>query len=122
MSFQYRRIHMAYIAAGAIPFVVWRFLSTTVWPDASIAAYLLTAWLFLTLLIGYPGPRRRWYWKPVMLMVALHILLLLALIIGARAVVESGVRPPTAMFFSLVIAALAGESWIALRLIERFYR
>ena len=68
----YRRLHMVFVGLGALPFVIWRFRSYTIWPDASVAAYLLTAWLLLTLMIGYPGPGNRWYWKPVAFMVMLH--------------------------------------------------
>lgn len=120
MAYLYRRMHMAFVGIGALPFVIWRFRSNSIWPDASVAAYLLTAWLILTLMNGYPGPGSRWYWKPVVLMAILHLGVLSVLTMGAVAIVSTGMKPPTVMFFGLVTLALVMESWVALRLIERF--
>lgn len=103
-----------------LPFVIWRFRSHTIWPEASVAAYLLTAWLLLTLMIGYPGPGNRWYWKPVAVMVILHTAVLSGLTIGAVAIIHTGVKPPIAMFFGLLVVVLAMESWIAMRLFANF--
>lgn len=120
MSYRYRTIHMVYVGLGALPFVIWRFRSHSIWPDVFVAAYLLTAWLFLTLMIGYPGAGNRWYWKPVAVMFGFHSVLLSMLTMGAVAVLDTGIKPPTALLFTLVILLLAMESWIALRVIERF--
>src|ERR1700726_3228022 len=101
--YRYRAMHMVFVGIGAVPFVIWRFASHSVWPDASVAAYLLTALLLLTLWNGYPGPGSAWYWKPVALMILLHTVVLTTLSIGALTIVNTGIRPPTAMFFSVVV-------------------
>jgi hypothetical protein len=113
-------MHMVLIGLGALPFVVWRFSTRNIWPDVSVAAYLLTAFLFLTLLNGYPGRRSRWYWKVVTIMVIVHLVVLSMFVFGAFTIVATGIKPPTAMFFGLVIVILAVESWVSLRLIRMF--
>jgi hypothetical protein len=113
-------MHMVLVGLGALPFVAWRFSTRNIWPDVSVAAYLLTAFLFLTLLNGYPGRRSRWYWKLVTIMVIVHIVVLSMFVLGTFTIVGTGIKPPTAMFFGLVIVILAVESWVALRLIRLF--
>lgn len=111
---------MVFIGLGALPFVVWRFGTRNIWPDVSIATYLLTAFLFLTLLNGYPGRRTGWYWKFVTIMIFAHLIVLSTFVIGAFAIVGTGIKPPTAILFGLVIVILAVESRVALRLIRMF--
>jgi len=111
---------MVLVGLGALPFVVWRFGTRNIWPDVSVAAYLLTAFLFLTLLNGYPGLRSRWYWKLVSIMVIVHLVVLSMFVLGAFTIVSKGIKPPTAIFFGLVIVILAVESWVALRLVRMF--
>jgi hypothetical protein len=53
-------------------------------------------------------------------MTIVHVTLLSLLVLGALAVITTGVRPPTAMLFGLVVLLTAVEAWAALRLIERF--
>jgi hypothetical protein len=111
---------MVLIALGALPFIIWKFRSHEMWPDISVSAYLLTACLVLTLINGYPGRGSGWYLKLVAFMVMLHIAVLSSFILGALAMVAAGIKPPTAMFFGFVTFVLVIESWVALRLIERF--
>jgi hypothetical protein len=118
--YRYLRMHMVLVGLGALPFVVWRFSTRNIWPDVSVAAYLLTAVLFLTLLNGYPGHGSRWYWKLVTVMVIVHIVVLSLFVLGTFTIVAAGIKPPTAMFFGLVIVILAVESWVALRVIRMF--
>jgi len=111
---------MVLIGLGALPFVVWRFATRNIWPDVSVAGYLLTAFLFLTLLNGYPGAKSRWYWKLVTIMVIVHLVVLSMFVLGAFTIVDTAIKPPTALFFGLVIVILVAESWLALRLIRVF--
>lgn len=111
---------MVLVGLGALPFVAWRFGTRNIWPDVSVAAYLLTAFLFLTLLNGYPGRSSHWYWKLVTIMVIVHLAVLLLFVLGAFTIAATGIKPPTAMFFGLVIVIMAVESWVALRLIRMF--
>jgi hypothetical protein len=113
-------MHMVLVGLGAVPFVVWRFGTRNIWPDVSVAAYLLTAFLFLTLLNGYPGLRSRWCWKLVSIMVIVHLVVLSMFVLGTFTIVSKGIKPPTAIFFGLVIVILAVESWVALRLVRMF--
>jgi hypothetical protein len=119
-GYRYRSSHMVLIGVGAVPFVIWEFRSRGMWPEFSVSAYLLTAFLILTLINGYPGPGSRWYWKPVAIMTTVHFALLSVFLSGALAIVARGMKPPAAMFFSVVIAVLALESWAALRVIAMF--
>jgi hypothetical protein len=80
----------------------------------------LTAFLFLTLLNGYPGLRSRWCWKLVSIMVIVHLVVLSMFVLGTFTIVSKGIKPPTAIFFGLVIVILAVESWVALRLVRMF--
>lgn len=119
-GYRYRRMHMALVGFGALPFVIWSFRTRSVWPEFATAAYLVTAALALTLLIGYPGPRSGWYWKVFGWTLVLHAAVLSMLAAGALAVVTTGVKPPVVTLFGLAILAMAGESWVALRLIAGF--
>jgi hypothetical protein len=111
---------MALVAAGALPFVIWDLRTHSIWPEFSIGIYLLTAGLVFTLLIGYPGSQCDWFRRLVTIMVLVHIALVSTFVAAAFGIVAAGVRPPVAMFFGVVIAAMAVESWIALRLISKF--
>ena len=53
-------------------------------------------------------------------MLVAHAAVFSVLAAGAFAVVATGVKPPVAMLFGLAILAMAGESWVALRLIAGF--
>lgn len=119
-KYRYRSKHMLLIGVGVIPFVIWGLRSHSIWPETSVAVYLLTACLALTLMIGYPGPRSRWFWKLVIVMVILHTAVLSGLVLGAFSIIATGIKPPAALFFTLVISVLGMESWVALRLIKRF--
>lgn len=111
---------MVLIGLGALPFLIWSFASRAIWPEVFVAAYLLTAFVFLTLMIGYPGPGSRWYWRLVAIMVTIHVVVLSMFALGALTIVTTGIKPPTMMFFGLVISIMTAEAWVALRLIQKF--
>jgi hypothetical protein len=116
----YRRLYTVLIGLGAIPFVIWRFRSRGVWPDFSVAVYLMTAYTVLMLVIEYPGPGNRWYWKPVVLSTGLNGMLVFGLGMGAFVISITGMKPPTVMFFGLVAVIMALQSWLRLRLFIAF--
>ena len=118
--YEYRTLHMVVIGLGVLPFLIWGLLSRSLWPETDAAAYLLTAWLVLTLAIGYPGTESRWHWKPVALMAVLHFIILTALVEGTLAMTRGGFKPPAVMYFGAVAFVLMAESWLALYVIERF--
>jgi len=118
--FDYKPHHMVLVVIGVIPFFIWRFYSHSIWPEFFAAAYLLTGVFALSVLIGYPGPDSRWFWKPVSLLCLLHCVFLAAFTFGAFTIDVTGIKPPTAMLFSLVITTMGVESVVWIRLMNKF--
>ena len=117
-GYRYRRMHMALVGFGALPFVIWSFRTRSVWPEFATAAYLVTAALALTLLIGYPGPRSGWYWKVFGWTLVLHAAVLSMLAAGALAVVTTetagcdAVRTSYSGYGWRIMGGFAFDRWI----------
>jgi hypothetical protein len=119
LRFRHRWIHVV-IWCGAIPLLIFKFRSPSVWYDLFLAAYLLTAYLAAILFSIYPGRGMGWYWKVVIGATGLHCLVLVAFTIAAFAIVATKIRVPARVFFGLVGVAVLIESQGIIRLIKAF--
>jgi hypothetical protein len=93
----YRWVHIG-IWLGAAPILIWRFAARGVWPDFSLAAYLLTAYTVAAFIVMYPGPGTSWFWKLVLAASIVHGVLLGALGIGATVLIKAKTKMPTMYF------------------------
>jgi hypothetical protein len=116
----YRPLHTVLIALGAVPIIVWKFYWRSIWVDFVFITYVLTAYTIVLLILDYPGRESPWYWKPVLVLLILHAVVIAAFAFAAFAIQVTGIKPPTAMFIGIALPAAFVESWVWIRLMDRF--
>jgi hypothetical protein len=103
------------VLCGAIPFL----LSNRYWANAALIGYSLTTVLFGILLVGeYPPLGTSWFWKSVISIVIFHFLVVFGLVSLNLEIPELDSLPR--IIYGFLALVVAGEWYIALRMIEFF--
>jgi hypothetical protein len=94
----------------------------TSWATALLQSYLLTAFLFGVLLVPeYPSPKAHWFWKAILVVVAIHMAVVVVLVnVDLEWATVLGPVVPARMAYALLGVILVAEWRVALYVIEGF--